>query len=1128
MSKVFRLFNIQGNNNITDWQASQVYGSQAISEITDPDGADAKKEVTSIPSPFARIDLIKTAFREVVNMANKKQGDKEFADFDGKTIYHRMVSDALDVGEIFFNFNKLKDKFEIIIWDRNKDLNTNNVLGKTLKRYLDSDSKGDDPYNFKRLDRFYLLNYIGPDKPSSLNIVGATSPATLFFSSANNLSYVSKNVIFGSDRPFDINFQPLYKRDFEYQKYLYAFRLAYGENKFHKDFPEFDDYLTSKTGKLCNYRYLTQQQKEEIDKLDANSYQQYENIKIGSNGEDTLKILGQEFHQKSTRRTWKSQFEIDSKLYITDNNPLVLPVESGSTYEKLIYTTDVWGTENKAPYFDKPDWMNRRLPIVNDSYSYLTISDFLTDTIVRMPYNLNADSYFNGNYNGTNDSYLLPLTTTFFKFFDVQALQTFVAGSKKMFELIDIAGGVKAILRIPIKGNNQIKFVEYSRTYFEANQPDIEHNDGALIEKKIGMGILPLVKFPENVKKHYRIALFDKGPRDLRLVCYKENEPITEIAHITREAKNLDLNECSKEAYVINDNFDRIQISVGDACGVIIPKFKPVSGNRIYTFAVDFGTTNTHIEYSYVTSINEPNSVANSFDITLKEKQLHRLHRLYADRDINGAFEHNFLPDTISDNDEFQFPMRTVFSEWIHNDRKQKNYALANGNIPFLYEKEIFPESYNEARTELKWSGEDEYPLVKMYLENIFIMISNKVIMNGGKLDLTKIIWFYPASMDTARVDEFNLIWTNLYNEYLGGNPQSNLIAISESTAPYRYYRRKKGAKGDVVTIDVGGGTTDVFIVEDSNPKMLLSFLFASNAVFGDGYNWDSDNNGFINLYFDKFIEVLNSCNQPELAFTLKQIEAHKKSSDIIVFLFSLLSNKKVAGNDSLDFPLKLAQNRKLKYVFIVFYSAILYYIAMSMKSKGLKQPLTIAFSGNGSKTLRILSANNNTIGTFTKLIFDKVYGESGNKLDVIFEEEPKKATCKGGILDPIPQTPTDIKKIKLTNIGDNFSKTDELDRKIKYEDITLDMQEKIVENVLSFIDFLFELHETNEEYLIRSLGADDSIIELVKSICTDKTELSESLKSALKAKKSGKVVEETLFFYPLIGVLHKLTRELS
>jgi len=1131
MAKVFRLHDIQGDNTLTDWQVSKIYGSQALSEIKDPDGADAKKEITSIPSPFARIDLVKTAFKEVVRMANLPTNHTEYESFDGKTIYHRMVSDAWDVAEIFFNFEKYRDKFEIIIWDKERDLNVKNVFGKTMQRYLESDSRGDDPYNFGKLKRFYLLNYIGPGKPSNLNIVGATSPATLFFSSSNDLDYVSQNVIMGNDRPFDKVYQPLYKRDFEFQKYLYTFRKAYGEKSFHNDFPEIDDYLTSRSGKVCNFNFLNDEQKNEISRLDESSINNYESIKIGANGNDTLDILGKPFHKKSSISNWKSEFEIKSINDQVEKLPLVLPVEAGTTYEKLKFTTDEWGRVNKAPYKDTKDIDERRLPMVHDVYPYLTISDFLTDTIVRMPYKLNEESYFNGNYVTKEDvSYLLPLTEKFFTYFTNEELQGFVSGTKKMFEITELAGGVKVVLRIPIVGNTSIKFIEYTRAYFELNQPDIANNDGALINKKIGLGIMPLVKFPDNVNKHYRVALFDKGERDIKLDFYNDilqiiidNEQL-----VVRDKKNIEMNETSKETYVVTDNFDRIKVNLGEVSGVIIPKFKSNGSNKNYTFAVDFGTTNTHIEYGFVTNDNERVNVTNSFDIILGEKQLHRLHQLYFDRDINGAFEHNFIPETLADKDDFQFPIRTAFSEWINNDRNKTGFALANGNIPFLYEKEMFPSAYNDVRTELKWRGEDDFPLIKLYLQNLFLMLRNKVMINGGNLSKTKIIWFYPASMETGRRDLFNNIWAELYKDLFGENADKNLISISESTAPYRYFLNKRGARSEVVTIDVGGGTTDVYVVESSQPKMLLSFLFASNAVFGDAFNWDSDSNGFIKLYLNNFRNTLSANELSELEFTLNQIENRKHSPDIIAFLFSLINNKKVKGNDALNFLQKLSHNKKLKYVFILFYASIIYYIAKAMKSKGLKKPLTIAFTGNGSKTLSVLSTNTKTISEFAVIIFDKVYNDgTSTKLDIIYEEEPKKATCKGGILDPTPQTPSDIRGIKSTLLGDNMDVFSN-ENNLKYGELDEEILDKIVDSTQDFSNFLFDLHEQNHEFLTSSLSADENILEEVKQIATDRIELMQSLKSALRTKGQNKKIEETLFFYPLIGVIHKLAQRIS
>ena len=103
MGHVYRFH--QGVNTIKDWDISTAYGSTAINAITDPNGATNKKEITSIPSPFARMDLVKTAFKQVVDSKNLL----------GSTIHHKMVSDCFDIGEIFFNIDKYRDKIEIII-----------------------------------------------------------------------------------------------------------------------------------------------------------------------------------------------------------------------------------------------------------------------------------------------------------------------------------------------------------------------------------------------------------------------------------------------------------------------------------------------------------------------------------------------------------------------------------------------------------------------------------------------------------------------------------------------------------------------------------------------------------------------------------------------------------------------------------------------------------------------------------------------------------------------------------------------------------------------------------------------------------------------------------------------------
>ena len=209
MSKIFRLYR-EGTSTYEDWNNSPAfpYNSANRDTIEDPDGASARHEITSIPSPFARIDLVKNAFKEVCKPDKKTHK----ADLDGQTIFHKMVSDTLDVAEIFFNLDKYNGKIEVLKWDpsimltelENANIPGHKYLADALRKYMQSDAK---TYNFGQLKNIYLLNYLeGPDE---INIIGATSPATLFFSNANDLEYVN-DIYFGEDKPFDSEYQPLY------------------------------------------------------------------------------------------------------------------------------------------------------------------------------------------------------------------------------------------------------------------------------------------------------------------------------------------------------------------------------------------------------------------------------------------------------------------------------------------------------------------------------------------------------------------------------------------------------------------------------------------------------------------------------------------------------------------------------------------------------------------------------------------------------------------------------------------------------------------------------------------------------------------------------------------------------
>ena len=373
MSKVFRLYK-NGDNTFTDWHesASFPYSSEnrdGKNGIDDPDGASSKNEITSIPSPFARIDLVKTAF---VRVCQPDVNTKKI-NLDGNTIFHKMVSDTLDVGEIFFNIDKYSDKIEIVKWDsvamisllENSDKEGHRYLADALRKYMVSDAKA---YNFNQLQDIYILNY--KNGLNELDIIGATSPRTIFFSTANRLEDVSKEINFGQDRPFDSDFQPLYKRDKDYVKAWFV--LAKSIPDFADLFPEVYEYLQMTLNKLdVNFR-------NELKGLTSSDPLATSNIQVSVNQQTNIvEVLGYPILKKLNEPIKGSDFEIVSKVKL-EQMPLVLPVESGNMYANLHYTTALWGKDNRAGYFDKQDDLNlRRLPNDGTIYPYLTIGDFL-------------------------------------------------------------------------------------------------------------------------------------------------------------------------------------------------------------------------------------------------------------------------------------------------------------------------------------------------------------------------------------------------------------------------------------------------------------------------------------------------------------------------------------------------------------------------------------------------------------------------------------------------------------------------------------------------------------------------------------------------------------------------------
>jgi hypothetical protein len=114
MGHIFRLKRagaVATKTTIVGWSNSTAttYNHGYVDGISD--ATTTQNEITSIPSPFARIELVKEAFGKIIpGTLNQMSVDDVKSLLSGNTIYHKMVSDTLDVAQIFFSYPTMQDK----------------------------------------------------------------------------------------------------------------------------------------------------------------------------------------------------------------------------------------------------------------------------------------------------------------------------------------------------------------------------------------------------------------------------------------------------------------------------------------------------------------------------------------------------------------------------------------------------------------------------------------------------------------------------------------------------------------------------------------------------------------------------------------------------------------------------------------------------------------------------------------------------------------------------------------------------------------------------------------------------------------------------------------------------------
>ncbi|MES3016768.1 MAG: hypothetical protein V4721_03270 [Bacteroidota bacterium] len=998
------------NQNILDWTASNRIKPGDVRDVMDRTNILTSSAGTSIPTPLARMHLFKTAF-EIMAVQVRDNS------VENKSIYAGLVSEVLDLLELLYKSGNDRQRFRFQKWTFDNTTQDDNILsffgshkGHRLLSESFKQAASQAPFNNKiEITLIYLKEGINEV------LIGGTSPFTMVFTSPNfkrkmgNRGIRKINGLISNDILFDTDYKLLQERDESFIQYIESIKNTPTTTDSLEGFKE---YITN-TGK----------------RFESSFHGSLGNLKDIQVGDNPLTVTGVHFKQIN---------EAEYKQSIENYSDFKIELPAGTNYTGVFpplflldrmpydgqYTspTSSWSDKTRVseleyPYVDPAELENRELPGIDGfTYPFLSSFDFFERCLVTFDgYTLNSERFVTLV---NNQPFALPIKPIFFHFFPLNLLKDYLT--------VEIGeDAITFIIKIPVVGPTKGRRVFVSKKVYD--QKSTLKYSGIL-------GIFPFTKAVDKALLHtnkYTVAAYEKtkavnDPVNY-ISFYKKNgidrvpsEPVSRSVYQTFNTKS--------SYYQVSQSFDLIQANFlkdNSNCGsVIIPKFREVyNGAEEYVYAIDFGTSNTHVEYSHV--VDESARKTEPFEIGEQNMQMTLLNTPYSREENDGALifnDYEFMGTSIDGSRQivlrefvpfqlgaqrgatFKFPFRTATFE-SRGFKDTKNPLLfSHLNIGFSIEKDAIDDNSNY-QTDIKWqlesrlNDDQKQHRVNLFFRQLILMIrTHALLINNptANIDKVKIAMSFPVSMDADLrkylLDRFQTQFKDLFD--FEGDISKRAIEVTESIAPY-YYLLKEDAniQHDVYcNIDVGGGTSDIILVKKDSTLLncyCTSVKFAGKQLWGSASDdFNPDDNGFL-FFYKSFLQSKDK----ETYLKVKKIFEGRttRTEDIVSFLF---------GKEEHKFKQIFTECRELKVPLLIHYASLLYFVSKLAKIHKIELPKTISFSGKGSEYISIVFGNDEHLRQFTQKALSIFSGlDSNASFKIKKSRDPKVITAKGAVI---------------------------------------------------------------------------------------------------------------------------------
>jgi hypothetical protein len=1134
------------------------YDMAYVRAIEEPVATQPDRLLASIPSPFARLHGLDISFDFISDPK---------VPVDGHTVFHVSVSRCLDALELLFQWHTHQQRgvpLSIVRWEPDDEIEKllqgprpgHAILGDALRLYVDQDPALGA--NLAR-DGFWMICVGVGARRAALAI---SSPLTIIspVPEADRLALDAglRMEEREKEQPYFTVNTPLTARPAAFQAYVQALFRRPGSP------------LTQRCERMYRYVKRVTDSPSVAREIAAYPSPVYQPIQTMDGTPITIHgvLIDGVPAGGVPRRIAHSPRRIRTDRTNVEPLPLLLIDH--------VTSAGVRDSSFKAPVRDPQPLADRILPDERLKYPYLVAADLFADNIIRVPYVVNAAAFILPTSSaGMATSYLPPLTRTYLDFFSEGSLAT-------RLRFMPLPGdGVTCELDLPLIDGSTLTL---AKSYYPT--PRLP-GTGAIVDIDATLIGFPMMRAMVAGEQTDRPAFADTTtfllaelersqmadmPWRTELEFYGTAvtgalEPLGDAVSMQERTPKTAPTYTGSRVYTIAGPLpSAIVLSVANDTltrtrALLCPAVRPrLVGRERFEIAVDVGTTNTFVMLGRRLTGGrapelEPLTFADATDATQALHAPNQIGNLLTQ--ATRLADHELIPQRLGMG-RHTLPTRTAVAE---RPGTRTTRLFQDANIAFFLQRDAVRPDAEVLTTNLKWMLRNDLEpaaRVRLFIRELLYLVRTNILLRGGDPSGSRLIWFWPLSFTTYIRDTLDRVWREEATAVLG-IPDSEVVSMTESAAPFYYHDARGTITSDkpVLSIDVGGGSTDVVFFDKKRPRFGSSFNFAGNALWGDGYNsvhTRGDRSGVVEWAIPRVEKALASVTLQAQKVDAREIIgplAHwaGPSEEAINLCFAV--------DEVVQFSAQVREEPLIKLMILLHFSAILFHCAQIMRLRHLQRPQILCFSGFGSKAFDVLdvSRDKHHLGEHAMRIFDVVYDHweaigqiemtddpaSGaaiveqmdairpsRALDVKMADRLKEATCEGGILgvtlsNALKETPE-----PYVYLGGHDDTIYERDRAISYDqlDRSTTIKRDVVSNVRRFVAMFLGFADRYEAFGI-SVQTVTNQRDLLWSHVAEMLEI--GLERRLRREDGSEVrLTETLFFYPLIDKLVKIGKRLS